>query len=501
MRKYFLLALCTIFLISCGGKKETIISGKINNAVPLARMEIIDPASVSTLPIANIGFDDNGNFADTLTLPKDGVYALIYNGQATFLYLEKGQKLNLNANSSDFIYGLKFSGDKANDNEFLLESQKFITDYLDKIDVEIFAKNETDFIKELDKFNGDISKKLEEIAKEKKANSKVVQWRKDDFLVNLLMITTQYEPRHAHLSKKSDFKISDTFRKEIKKLEKDHLIKEFPAYRQYLLFGLDSDFRTFALPFAENLEATQSEVFIKFLETRKELSQETKDFLISFVATRFDLHPQNPKIEQATKIVLENIKNSDIKKELEYLNLALKGPKKETSIADFSLKNQEGKEIKISELKGKPSLVVFYSSWASPMEMINYIVPALKESSEYYNDKLNFVYVNVDDDFKQFQKTSQSLLKDLKGTNLYPKGGLKSDFVKQIHIYGFKLPSFVLLDKEGKIASHTTSNFAFDTDFTQILDKLTGMPFPPNLFPETEESEEHTEYDEHNHKH
>lgn len=499
MKKYFLLALCTIFLLSCG-KKETSISGKINNAVPLARMEIIDPSSISTLPITNIGFDDEGNFSENFEIEKDGVYALIYNGQPTYLYLEKGQKLNFTGNSSNFTEGLKFSGDGANHSDFLLESQKFISNYLDQLNLDIFAKNETDFIKELNKISSDVSKKLDEIAKEKKANDKVLQWRKDEFAVNLLMISTQYEPRHAHLTQKQDFKVSKKYIEDIKKLENESWVKEFPAYRQYLLMQLEEEFSNFAQS-SQLPELTLTELFIKFLETKKDISQETKDYLVSFVATSRDLAPNNPKIEQMMKAVQGSVKNESIKKDLEELYLVIKGAKKGTDLSHFSLKNTEGKETKISELKGKPTLLVFYSSWANAMEMVNYIVPALKESNQYYEGKLNFAYINLDDDFQQFSKTSQALLKGLKGTNLYAESGLKSDFAKQMKLYGFKLPSFVLIDKDGKIASHTTSNFVFDTDFTQILDKLTGVPFPPNLFPETEESEEHTEYDEHNHNH
>lgn len=500
MKKYFLLALFSIFLISCG-KKETHISGKINNAVPLARMEIIDPSSIATLPLINIGFDDNGNFSENFEIEKDGVYALIYNGQPTYIYLEKGQKLNISGNSSNFTEGLKFSGDGANHSEFLLESQKFITNYLDQLNLDIFAKNETEFINELKKIGSEVSKKLDEIAKEKKANDKVLQWRKDEFAVNILMISTQYEPRHAQLTQKQDFKVSKKYTEEIKKLENESWVKEFPAYRQYLLMQLDEEFFNFALPFAQNPEHTRTELFVKFLETKKELSQETKDYLTSFVATSLDFNPHNPKLDAVIKAVQSSIKNEGIRKDLEKLHTVIKGPKKGTELSNLSLKNAEGKESKISELKGKPTLLVFYSSWANAMEMVNYIVPALKESSEYYEGKLNFAYINLDDDYQQFSKTSQALLKGLKGIHLYADGGLKSEFAKQMQLYGFKLPSFVLIDKEGKIASHTTNNFVFDSDFTQILDKLTGVPFPPHLFPETEETEEHTEYDEHNHKH
>ena len=44
-------------------------------------------------------------------------------------------------------------------------------------------------------------------------------------------------------------------------------------------------------------------------------------------------------------------------------------------------------------------------------------------------------------------------LKGIPGTNLYGEGGLNSQVAKDFGIYGFKLPSFIVLDKDGKIAS------------------------------------------------
>ena len=79
MKKYFLLFVLSVFIISCS-KKEVIISGKLNNALPLSRVEIIDISSVATLPITNYGIDEKGNFSDTISIDKNGINALSYQG-------------------------------------------------------------------------------------------------------------------------------------------------------------------------------------------------------------------------------------------------------------------------------------------------------------------------------------------------------------------------------------------------------------------------------------
>lgn len=493
MKKYLLLILFSIFIISCS-KKETIITGKINNHSPLGRIEIIDVSSIDTLPIANFGFDENGNFSDTIKIEKNGVYVIVYQGRANHVYLQKGKNIHFTGNGSTFPEDIKITGEGQSNNEFLIESQKFTNEYLSKLSTDIFAKEEGEFIKEMEKYATDINKKVDEIAKSKKADNEVIQWKKNDLLVNLLIIGSQYELMHGNLTGKTDFKVSAKFTDLKKKLEKDSFIKDYPAYRQYLLGQLQNDFRKFATPYLEDTKITQTEVFFKFLDTQNQLSQETKDYLSSFLSTQLDLYPQNPKAEQAMKALQEKVKSEKIKKDLENVYAAIAGLKKGTTAPEGSLTKQDGKPAQLSEFKGKPTLLVFYSSFASGM--VESIAPALKEISDFYKEKMNFVYINMDDDAKQFQKTSQSLMKDIVGINIYAKGGLKSDIAKKFHIYGFKLPSFVVLDKDGKIASN--SILGLTPDLIEILNKQTGLQ-APTFEAEMKSEELHHEHDGHGH--
>ena len=133
MKKFILLSIFSLFIFSCS-KKEIIISGKISNASPLSRIEIVDMSSVATLPIINIGLDEKGNFSDTLSVEKSGVYAVLYNGRNNFIYLKKGENINISGNSATFPEEMKFTGEGQGNNNFLIESQKFISSYFSKQD-------------------------------------------------------------------------------------------------------------------------------------------------------------------------------------------------------------------------------------------------------------------------------------------------------------------------------------------------------------------------------
>ena len=87
MKKYFLLFLFSILLLSCSKGGKVTINGKVTNGSPLERLEIIDASGIATLPLANFGVDAKGNFSETIEIPRDGVYVITYAGNTGFLYL------------------------------------------------------------------------------------------------------------------------------------------------------------------------------------------------------------------------------------------------------------------------------------------------------------------------------------------------------------------------------------------------------------------------------
>lgn len=90
---------------------------------------------------------------------------------------------------------------------------------------------------------------------------------------------------------------------------------------------------------------------------------------------------------------------------------------------------------------------------------------------------MNFTYVNFDDTKDQFVKTSNAMLKGIPGNNVYGDGGMNSQIAKDLGIYGFKLPSFIVLDKNGKVASRVFNNLG-DQELITILDKVSGLKAP-----------------------
>ena len=208
MKKYFLLFLFSILLLSCSKGGEITLSGNVKNGSPLERIELIEASGVATLPITNFGVDAKGNFTQNVEIPKDGIYVLTYGGRNSFLYLKGGNKVNLQIDAMLFPNAIKISGDAKANTEYIKEGQEFINQYMSKINPSVISKGEDEFLKELDKYKADITKKLDEIAKTKKPDSDVEKFNKRELDVTMLLISTQYENMHGQATNNPNYKPS-----------------------------------------------------------------------------------------------------------------------------------------------------------------------------------------------------------------------------------------------------------------------------------------------------
>ena len=127
----------------------------------------------------------------------------------------------------------------------------------------------------------------------------------------------------------------------------------------------------------------------------------------------------------------------------------------------------------------------------------------MKEMVKFYGTKINFAFVNLDDTQDQFKKTANAMFKDIKGVNFYGENGMKAEIIKQFAVYGFKMPNFVILDKDGKVSSRTFFNIG-DPQFVDALNKASGLT-PPSVMPNQNQQmmpppvEEHSANDGHGH--
>lgn len=483
MKKFFYLLLLSIALLSCSKGGKVTLTGKITNGSPLERLELIETSGVATLPITNFGVDAKGNFSQTVDIPKDGVYVLTFAGRTGFLYLKGGDKVDLQIDATTFPLGMKITGDAKGNTEYIQQSQQFINQYMSKLDQSVLLKNETDFLKELDKYKAEIVKKLDEFAKIQKPDSDVEKFNKRELDITLLMVSSQYENLHGQAINDPKFKVSSTFSDYQKSLENEDYVEDMPTYRMYLINKLSNDVQKFFEKSKDKSITSNTELFLKFFETQKDLSNKTKDYLLTAVAARFDLNPSNPNFEKVSKLLQEKITSNQIKEEVKRLGEALYGVEKGADFSKTELVKVDGKTSSLSTLNGKPTAVVFYASW-NPYIAQN-AVPVIGEMVKFYGSKMNFAFINLDDTQEQFVKSSKAIFGNINGNNFYGKGGMNAEIAKQFAIYGFKMPSVVLLDKTGKVMSKTFLNVG-DPELVNTLNKASGIQLPtpqPEQYP------------------
>ncbi|MBV8328121.1 TlpA disulfide reductase family protein [Chryseobacterium sp.] len=485
MKKYLLLFIIAIFVMSCSKKVE--VKGKITGSSPLERIEFVEASGVGTLPLINIGLDKDGNFSGSFEAPKDGMYVINYANRQNLIYLERGQNINISGNGMTFPNEYVITGDAKKNNDFLQGTQKFLGEYGNKVNLnQLMASDEATFLKGIHKVEADINKNVDDLAAKNNPSKALLDWKKNDVKVTILNLLANYEMSHGPMSGNPSYKTSKAFKDYEVKLEddKEAMVKTIPLYRQYLLVKMTPDFQKYAEANSKGkTDITTSELFAQYLKTKKDLSQTAKDYLLAFVMAQADIHPTTPanRIDKIKKIIDTDIKDATIKSDLLKMQVAITGLKIGEVAPEAALVKQDGKAYKLSENKGKPYMLFFYASWNPYIGEAT--VPVLKEVINFYKSKMNFVFVNVDDTKDQFVKTSNSLLKGIQGMNVYGEGGMESDIAKKYGVYGFKLPCFVIVDKDGKIASRSFVNLG-EQELVTILDKVTGLSAPkvdPNM--------------------
>lgn len=480
MKKYLLLFIIAVFAMSCSKKVE--VKGKIAGSSPLERIEFVEASGVATLPLINIGLDKDGNFTGNFEAPKDGMYVMNYAGKSNLIFLKGGQNIQISGNSATFPNEYTLTGDGKADNEFYQACQKFLMNYAQTLDIQALTNEKLPFfLKEIKKIETDLNKNVEENIKKFNPSKEMIEWKKNDVNTAILNVMVGFEmlQKQMNLSNPS-FKMAKEFTDYENKLleNKEEMVKSSPFFRQYLLTKISPDFQKFAEAKAKGkTDVVTSELFNDFLKTKKDMSQITKDYLLAFVVAQSDMRlGTNPKTSaKVSEIIEKDIKDAGIKEDLKKMQFAMQGPKIGEKAPEVNLVKQDGSSFKLSENGGKPTLVVFYASWNPYVSEST--LPVLKEVVNFYKSKMNFVYVNLDDTKDQFVKTSNAMFKGVTGTSVYGEGGLNSDVAKKFGIYGFKTPSFILIDKTGKIATRAYMNLG-EQELVSAFDKQTGLSAP-----------------------
>lgn len=134
----------------------------------------------------------------------------------------------------------------------------------------------------------------------------------------------------------------------------------------------------------------------------------------------------------------------------------------------FTLKNTDGKNVSLSDFKGKVVYIGFWGIYCNPC--INEINQYAEKIHQKYNDVV-FINICVDADEQSWQKKLKSL--KLNGINLLAKGWTKNPVCQAYNVSS--IPHHVLIDKNGKLIDNVAPDLGSLMDDNNVLDQLLKM--------------------------
>lgn len=116
------------------------------------------------------------------------------------------------------------------------------------------------------------------------------------------------------------------------------------------------------------------------------------------------------------------------------------------SLPDAALKGLDGREIKLSDFRGKPFILNLWASWCPLcIDGLRQLVSVQKE----FSGKILFIAINRGESAEQVQKIIQELSIGTSSTML-----LDNDDTLYQTLGGFAMPEMLFIDKDGVIKDH-----------------------------------------------
>jgi peroxiredoxin len=144
---------------------------------------------------------------------------------------------------------------------------------------------------------------------------------------------------------------------------------------------------------------------------------------------------------------------------------SVKPDKQRKAAPDFTLKDSNGKDFKLSDYKGKIVLLNFWATWCGPCKIE---IPWFIEFEQKYKDRgFAVLGVSMDDDGWPVVKPY------LEQKKINYRVAMGNDSVGNLYGGVDSLPTTFIIDKEGRVAS-THVGLVGKNDYQNEIDQLLG---------------------------
>ena len=114
---------------------------------------------------------------------------------------------------------------------------------------------------------------------------------------------------------------------------------------------------------------------------------------------------------------------------------------------DFTVTDQDGNEVKLSDFFGKPIVLNFWASWCGPCQ---YEMPDFEEAYKTYGEEVEFLMVNLTDGYSETLSSARAFLEDT-GYTFPVYFDTKSEGMMTYQVYS--IPCTYFLDAEGALVT------------------------------------------------
>ncbi len=133
---------------------------------------------------------------------------------------------------------------------------------------------------------------------------------------------------------------------------------------------------------------------------------------------------------------------------------------------DFDIITADGKNMKLSDLKGKVVFISFWASWCKPC--VGEIIKEAKFNDLLKNKPVEFVHVSIDNDTTADNKLIAK--HQMTGIFTHAEGEW---YAKEVQLYGVQsLPTYFLIDEDGKFAMQNPPSPTQSTELLLAIGKL-----------------------------
>lgn len=384
--------------------------------------------SINDRMVASSKIDDKGEFNIKTDL-KDKYYFIQYGRERFYVYLKANERLKISFDGNDLEDTLIFEGEGAERNSYLHEKSK-LRDSV-KSDTDTFYKvSENKYLNNLDGLSKLMLDKLEShnldssfIKEEKKS----IRY---EYLLGIKNFKSFYKFYYGE-----ELNLSKNFLSPLKNLD----LRNMDDYRshQYYYYLVNS------------IWSTRIENEKGFTKKNKKLHEiKDNEIALSLIIGFYNkIKGDKSEAEEYYKLIKSNIRSSKFiqaaKEKLDEIPDSLKG----LVSKDFSYKDVNGNIVSLSDFKGSYVYIDVWATWCSPCLKQ---VPYLKKLEQRFKES-NIIFISISVDKIESFDAWKKMVKDksLGGIQLFADNSFDSEFIKFFNIHS--IPSFILIDKEGKI--------------------------------------------------